>query len=164
MALQFAMQCQGETNWCWLAAAASVADFFATGPYVQCGLAQQLVTGLPPGVGCCASPVPSDCNKSGFPSAALTQVSHSQGSYANLAPFVDIQNEIRKGNPVVLRIIYAGSGVSHIIVVIDAFDQGGQQIFEVDDPDGPLRRTVLYNAGTYRNASISWGRTYYTKP
>ena len=164
MARQFTMERQDETNWCWLAAAVSVADFFANGAYAQCRLAGQLVTALPPGTRCCTNPAPGACNQPGYPSAALSHVGHSQGSYASLAPFVDIENEVRKGNPVVLRLVYAGSGVSHVIVVVDAFVQGTREFLKVEDPDGPFQRIIPYNGGLYRNVAIAWGRTYYTCP
>ena len=165
MTLAFSIQSQAANNWCWLAAASSVADFFATGPRTQCSLAQQLLT-LPPGTQCCANAVPASCDQPGYPSTALAQVGHSQGSYTPLAPFVDIENEINNGNPVVLRLVYTGSGLSHVVVVVDAFARGAHQFLIVDDPDprGPGRTQVMYSSSVYRGASFSWGRTYYTQP
>lgn len=163
----FTIQGQEQTEWCWLAVAASVADYFAgaaPGHHSQCALAQALVSTLPPGTQCCGNPTPTACDQPGLPSVALAHVNHSLGSRNQLASFADIANELTNGNPVALRLVYTGSGVHHVVAAIDAFVQGTQQFLEIDDPDGPFRSTVLYGATTYQNLQITWGRTYFTHP
>jgi hypothetical protein len=165
----FALQQQQAGDWCWLAVAASVADYFAgqTGSHRQCVLAQALIS-VPSGTQCCSNPTPVPCDQQGFPSHALGHLNHANGSQSQLAPFATIANEIATLRPVAVALRYTGSGVDHVIAVTDAVVQNGQQLLEIDDPASAAlpgsRPTVRYGASTYRNASISWLRTYFTRP
>jgi hypothetical protein len=159
------MQGQEEDNWCWLAVAASVADLHAlSGRLQQCQLAQNLVPNLPAGTTCCANPAPAECDVSGDSSLALHHVGHSQGSYMPLAPFQDIEREIRAGNPVVLQFVYNGSTVEHVVAVVDTQTNAGTHFLVIADPDGPFTDRIPHGSGTWRSASVSWSRTYYTCP
>ena len=169
MTLNFPVQSQEMGDWCWLAVAASVGDFFAgqQRSHLQCNLAQALVSPLPAGTQCCANPTPNVCDQPGYLSTALSHVNHDNGSDANLALFSKIENEILSGNPVAMVLVYSGSGVSHVVGVSDAYStQANQQFLRVDDPDPAVGNGIIipYGGTTYNNTSISWDRTYFTKP
>jgi hypothetical protein len=168
MALALTIQAQEEKNWCWLAVAGSVSNFFTGVQWQQCSLAQSLIASLPPGTTCCPTPTPTDCDAQGDPSQALNHVKHSRGSKANLAPFSDIANEIGKGNPVAVGLAYSNNNSSHVVLIINAWTVNGQDMVKIADPDGAnprMVRNVKYKTGgTGMSVPVSWGRTYFTKP
>jgi hypothetical protein len=162
------IQRQEMSEWCWLAVAATVGDFFAGRPrsYQQCNLAQALVP-IPPGTVCCSTPPAPPCNKPGPPSIALGHVGHGQTPpfVRYLAPFSRISSEITNGNPVVLAFRQTRTGVAHVVAVSAAFVSNGKQILRVDDPArGPPGRTIDYGSPVYNNIPISWEQTYFTQP
>jgi hypothetical protein len=164
MTLKFSIQPQEMGNWCWLAVAASVGDFFAR--QRQCKLAQALVSQLPAGTQCCDNPTPSACDQPWYLSTALSHLNHDNGSDPNLALFSKIENEIASGNPVAMVLVYTGSGLPHVVAVSDAYSTQGNQFLQIEDPDPAVGKpnVIPYGVTTYNNASILWHRTYFTKP
>jgi hypothetical protein len=120
MPLNLMIQPQEMSQWCWLAVAATIGDFFAGRPrsHLQCDLAQALVP-IPPGTACCSNPTPPPCNKPGPPSIALRHVGHGQAPpfVRYLAPFPRIANEISNGNPVAIAFSQTRTGIAHVVAV-----------------------------------------------
>src|SRR5471030_36347 len=72
--LNFAMQQQSQTQWCWCTVAACVGNYYgATIPWTQC----QLASWKFPACGdCCAAPLSGGCNSAASVMQALTHVGH----------------------------------------------------------------------------------------
>lgn len=162
--LSFAMHPQGEDNWCWLAVAASVADYYAGVVHRQCDLAQALVSKLPPGIVCCGRPTPTVCDAQGNPSVSLRHVGHASGSVHGLAPFNDLATEIANNRPVAISYVSKHSGVSHVVVVTDAFIRQKTEMLRFEDPDTASPTVVKYGDPPQTRLAISWVRSYFTKP
>lgn len=165
MALNFSIQQQEMGYWCWLAVAASVADFFAgaQGSHRQCDLAQMLVPSLPSGTRCCDDPTPGACDQTGFLSDALKHVSHFNRTEKHLSSFSTIENEITSGNPVALLLVYR-AGIPHTVAVSDAYEYNNQQILVVDDPDSLYGPGITILHGATHVPTASWNMTYFTQP
>jgi hypothetical protein len=167
----FVLQQQHGDNLCWIAVAASVADYHVgtAGAMQQCDLAQHLIASLPAGTTCCPPSgmpllVPSACDKAGTVSDALRYVLHYASETGALAPYVDIESEITVHNPVGLALEYS-NGVKHAISVVDTYtEETGEQVLVVLDPADLSK--IYYDYGSSDlggQQNITWRRTFFTK-
>jgi hypothetical protein len=51
-----------------------------------------------------------------------------------------------------------------VVAVIDTQTNAGTQFLVIADPDGPFTDKIRHGSSTWRSASVSWSRTYYTCP
>jgi hypothetical protein len=169
--VDFFLQQQHGDNLCWIAVAASVADYHigSAGATQQCDLAQHLVVSLPAGTTCCppgGTPplVPLPCDKAGTVSDALRHVRHYASETGALAPYVDIDSEITANNPVGLALRYS-NGFKHAVTVVDTYTEetGGQVLVILDPAD---LSQIYYDHGSSDlggKQNITWLRTAFTK-
>jgi len=113
--LDFSMQLQNQTNWCWAAVAASVGAYFAAaGAMLQCDVAN----GELGRTDCCGGGAAGPCNVYGLLASALNRVGHLRlWGYKKKATLAQIHSEIDALMPVCFRTASAGGG-AHFIAVI----------------------------------------------
>lgn len=161
--LNFVMQRQLETNWCWAAVSASVCDFFggpngpSGTPWKQCeivNVAHNLLT-------CCQDGSTYQCNQDGMLDQGLVIVSHLAGPALGRAEdFAYVQQEIDGGRPVGVRILWT-QGDAHAVIISGYDDQNGGQMVEVEDPwYGHSTYDIASFTSGYQSGKGQWNDTY----
>jgi hypothetical protein len=153
--LQFSMQSQMETNWCWAATTASVSRFFdSQSSWSQCNVANACLAN-----DCCASPDP--CNVEYVLDIPLTQTGNLQGAaFGGTDTRAALQAEIDAGRPVCCHISWDGGG-GHFVAV-SGYDWSTDDVFVNDPLYGS--DTVPFDkfATSYRDSG-TWDFTYHTQ-
>jgi len=157
--LDFIMEHQQQTNWCWAATSTSVALYYnAASGWTQCSVANTELTRTD----CCSTGASGPCNVSNVLNHPLSVVGHLDRMIPASTSFVDVQATIDVGRPLALRVAWTGGG-AHFLV-IDGYDAHGGQWVSVDDPIyGPA--DVLYTTmlSGYQGAG-TWTTSYLTRP
>jgi hypothetical protein len=158
VALNFNMQPQTQSNWCWAATSTSVSVFYSSlSPWTQCKVAN----GELGYSNCCNSPVPSPCNVGWYLDKALTRTENLV-TVTGPATFDQVRSEIQAGRPVGARIGWSGGG-GHFMCIYGCDTIGGTEYFDIDDPIfGKNQPTVATFSSSYQGSG-SWTHTYYTK-
>lgn len=155
--LRIALERQEQSRWCWAAIAVSLATFYGTRSVSQRQLVAEILGGDAPG---------EDRDRNA--DARLIDALVAVGCYAHWSPGrpdpARLNSEIESGRPACLRIVWAGSGASHF-VVIDGFAQGRDRPAEIEvaDPSGArsLHRLGEF-AKSYRGREAYCCETYWT--
>jgi hypothetical protein len=157
--LDFSVQPQEMTEWCWAAVASSVAQYLSpdgSGPD-QCRIAGGLLH-----KSCCTTPRPEACNATYELHLALDYVGCLRqmltSEYLNVE---DIAGELRAGLPIAIRVGW-DNGEGHYLCIY-----GLQKTFEgvklaLSDPifgDGAMLWSALIGGG-YQGAGGGWTDTY----
>lgn len=167
----FAMEKQGQDNWCWAAVAVSVArKYNSASAWTQCRLATAFYAQHGHNKNCCSNGL--DCSQP----QALSQVFAITGNLAGQAmahtvPFNDLVREIDAGRPVCVRIGWPTSPPSGHFIAITGYrvTESGGVFVEAQDPVNPpgsikeMPFAVLvsdYGAATDDGA---WTHTYLTR-
>lgn len=155
--LDFNMQAQTQSNWCWAATATSVSLFYRpTSAWTQCKVANAEL-GFSD---CCNSPVPSACNVPWYLDKALTRTDNFV-SIMGPVGFSQVRAEIIAGRVVGARIGWSGGG-GHFMVIHGCSTVAGTQYFDIDDPIyGKSQPTVSTFSDSYQGSG-SWTHSYYT--
>lgn len=129
--LVFPLQTQARSNWCWAAAAASVATFYGE-PKDQCRVAADHLTGV-----ACPNTKrydePGNDNKPQALDGPLSDLGHFRPP-ARLPPDFDaLSGQIESGRPICGRIRDSGDG--HFIVIVGYRVIGGIAEVVIADPD-----------------------------
>jgi hypothetical protein len=157
--LNFAMQHQEQTMWCWDASTVSIAKYYdAASTWTQCTLANNVLNRKD----CCvAAGQVSPGNQGQWPDAALQLVKHFNQRQNNALSSVQLGAEMTKSAPVVVNIAWAGGG-GHIVALRGRSTSGGVEHVSVGDPwygDSD----VTYDAFVNRyQGSGSWTVSYKT--
>ena len=156
--LNFTIQQQVQTEWCWSAVATSISHFYnASSAWTQCSLANAELGQTT----CCQNGSSSACNQPWYLERALQRTGNLQNWTGAPASYAAVQQEIGDSRPLGVRIGWSGGG-GHF-VVLDGYDTAGDQYLSVKDP--------FYGASTYSYAAFqtayqstgSWTHTYFTK-
>jgi len=169
--INFKVQYQEKSNWCWAAMALSVAKFYDSDfKYTQSDIANGELDRTD-----CSKEMPDDpCNKSGYLMSSLNRVDHFETWYvrrpkksSRLQDQVrrhiehEIRKEINHGRPLCARIAWVGGGAHFVGIYGYAADSadsklGGVAIADplwglsdVDWEDFPVRYRV---GGTYTDS------------
>lgn len=157
--LNFNMEAQLKSNWCWAATANSVSHFYAKilNPWSQCKIASN-----EQGLSCCDTPTPTGCNVPWYLSNAL-DCTHNYVSMSNGTMTWDaVKTEIDKGLVVGTRIGWNGGG-GHFMVIYGVSRIGSTRYFHIDDPIyGKSFLTVDQFSNNYQSSG-SWTHSYITK-
>lgn len=155
--VNFQVQGQLESEWCWAAVSTSVAHYYVPSSTVsQCQVVNQQLGRTD----CCSDPTSSNCNVPGYLDQALQYVGHyaseeGQGSYSDLA------GGLNSGNPPCIRIGWSGGG-GHFIGVYGC--QAGDTVLVTDPIYGDsLVGIDTLTGGTYEGNG-TWTNTYFTQP
>ncbi len=104
--LNFNMEMQPQSNWCWAATSKSISHFYATflNPWTQCKIA-----GAELSLSCCTNPVPGPCNIPWYLDRALTRTQNFV-ELKGVMTWESVKAEIDKGLIVGTRIGWDGGG------------------------------------------------------
>ncbi|QXI13480.1 papain-like cysteine protease family protein [Pseudomonas zeae] len=148
--LNFNMQKQTQTNWCWAAVSASVGNYYGTGNWTQCGVASTQLDR-----NCCNQPGP--CNVYGYLDSALQTTRSYNGMNQGSLQMSAIQNQINMGRPVGLRCAWYGGG-AHFLTI---YGTNGDYVLVADSIYGYSTRALNAFPRAY-NGGGNWTHTYFT--
>jgi hypothetical protein len=157
--LTVTMQTQDQTNWCWAAVAASIADYYGSNVKTQC----QIVTDMLPGAAtarCCTDGSSAQCNKPYQLLKSLGDVGHLAATGSEPKPLKPeiVQSEIGAGRPVGIQIFWRDTGGRHFIAVTGYAESS----VDVRDPFyGPTTTPYLKLRDDYLGRG-TWTRSYRT--
>lgn len=168
-AIDFTIQVQQQTRWCWAAVTASVADYFAArgGPPApaQCELATQLLH-FP----CCVVPLPPPPppywrgNMPYLLSAALGAAGHLANAVSKAVDFPAIKQEIVNSKPVCCRIYWDDDPNGHYVVIMGCHDDGHEQDVVVLDPSDTAPHEGSFPFDEFKSfGGGSWDNTCFTQ-
>ena len=158
LVLQFDMESQTQSNWCWAATSKSVSKFYsALSPWTQCKVASEELDNT-----CCDSPVPSACNVSWYLDKALTRTNNFVSMQSGTISWSKVKQELQNGLVVGARIGWNGGG-GHFMVIHGVSKSNGVEYLHIDDPIyGKSTLTYTQFATNYQNSG-TWTHTYFTK-
>ena len=157
--VNFRMQIQEQTNWCWCATALSVRYYFVpTSSMTQCEAANQILQRTD----ACATPGRAEVNKPWYLDDALDRLGHlGQPIITSPLPWSQLKSEIAAQRPVGCRTGWAGGG-GHFMC-IDGYLDGSTPMVAVDDPIyGPSDVTLAAFTGSYQGSG-TWTHSYKVK-
>ena len=156
--LDFTMQHQQQTNWCWAAVSTSVALFYEpVSTWTQCAVAN----GELGRNDCCDAGAGGPCNVYGFLGSSLARVGHLDQIVNSSSDFTDVQTEVNAGRPLCARTEWAGGG-AHFLAII-----GYRVLDEMVAVDDPWYGKSDVSYATFRSSyqgSGSWTDSYFTQP
>jgi hypothetical protein len=154
--LNFTMQTQTESNWCWAATSASIAQYYDPATtWTQCAVAN----GELGRNDCCGAGAPGPCNKTNVLDAPLKRVGHFNNMVGGTTTRDTLQQQLRAGRPVCARTAWSGGGAH--FVAITGYAPG--DLIEVDDPISGVSDVDYDVFTTSYLGSGSWTHTYFTQ-
>ncbi len=167
--LEFDLETQSQTEWCWAAVGVGVSKFYkpAGNSLTQCRLANTELERDD----CCGGGGATDCNVPTAPETVLAKTGNLDESKLDMmdspASFQDVQNEILNGRPLCCGIGWIVGG-GHLVVLHGAStdNSGGvvKQWVAVADPKyGPSDYLVEDFTDAYRQGAGQWLTSYFTR-
>ena len=158
--INFVMQHQEQTNWCWDATSVSVAKFYDPATtWTQGGLANTTFGRNDCSV---AAGQVSPCNWGQWPDGPLQTVKHLNQRLNNALTSAQLGAQIAKTAPVVVNIAWAGGG-GHIVALRGRSQVGGVEHVSVGDPwYGDSDVTYDNFRNTYQGSG-AWTVSYQTQ-
>lgn len=159
--LDFSVQRQMHSNWCWVAVATSVAHYYnPQSRWTQCAVANRELGRKD----CCGKS--SKCNITGHLKDSLALVRHAERhpelKSVGRISFSRVQREIDAGRPLGVRTQWRGGAGAHVLVVV-----GYHREFELLSLEDPLFGSSHWHYQAfwkdYRHSG-QWKNSYYTKP
>ena len=155
--LDFAMQHQQQTNWCWAAVATSVALFYdPASTWTQCTVANGELNRND----CCGAGASGPCNVYGFLDSSLTRVGHLDHMTGSSSTFAQVQTEITAGRPLCARTAWSGGG-AHFLAIIGY--RLLDEMLAVDDPWYGKSDVSYATFNSSYQGSGSWTHSYFTR-
>jgi len=158
--LDFAVQRQKQTNWCWAAVSASVAAFYnSKTPWTQCKVATAVT-----GTGCCGpTGAQPPCNVPNYLERALSTVGHYRGRKVGTITYSSVKNQIASDNPIGVRVEWP-NGDGHFVAIFGWRETSdGRQYIWVGDPNKGLREILLSDLRTgYGEDDGKWTHSYFS--
>jgi Papain-like cysteine protease AvrRpt2 len=161
-ALNFKMQDQEQSEWCWAAVAASTSMHYdPNSGWTQCKVAGAELQVQ----NCCQDPLPAACNKRWRVHSALRTTKNLTRFTTNAEKFSVVQHEIDSQRSLCARIGWKGSNSGHFVVIDGYDDSGGLQLLTVRDPNAKVR-TAIVNYATlvkgYQGSGV-WTDSFFTQ-
>ncbi|GAA0564943.1 papain-like cysteine protease family protein [Chitinophaga japonensis] len=156
--LNFNMEPQTQSNWCWAATSKSVSFFYSSflNPWSQCKIASAEL-----GETCCTAPVPGPCNVPWYLDRALTRTNNFV-SFQGTMTWESVKDQIDQGLVVGARVGWSGGG-GHFMVIYGVSKVLSIKYFHIDDPIyGKSVLTVDQFSNNYQGSG-SWTHSYITK-
>jgi len=150
--LNFSVQPQTQSNWCWAALSASVGNYYGTGSWTQCAVANAELGRN----ACCSQPGP--CNVYGYLDSALRTTRCYGGMREDRMQMPAIDNQLGMGRPVGLRCAWYGGG-AHFLTI---YGSDGGYLLVADSIYGYSTRALNSFPASY-NGGGHWTHTYFTR-
>ena len=157
LVLNFTMEEQVMSFWCWAAVAKSTFVFYAPGSnrWTQCKIAKIVCTKPT----CCTNP--PGCNDSKRLSDALRVTGNYVNERAGTITWMDIKTEINAGRLVCARIQW-NEGGGHFVSIYGVSKIGNSiKVYIADSIYGISIMTFTQFKNNYRSSG-SWSRTYFS--
>jgi len=163
VSLGFRAERQSQSNWCWVAVATSVANFFRPEDrWTQCKLANAV---LPVSVDCCRAGECKECDQPWQLEAALQRTHHLDQYIPSAVDPHKVTAQIHGGAPVCIRIRWTDNGATHFLGVSGVHYGPDERVyFELTDPiyrESSVSVSDLFRS--YQQRSCLWTDTYYTR-
>jgi Papain-like cysteine protease AvrRpt2 len=159
--LEFSMQHQRHSNWCWAAVATSIALYYdPESKWTQCGVANRNLHRR----NCCEKGSKCKCNVTGHLRHVLRLVRHAKRpcEIKRRIPFSRVEREIDAERPLGVRTQWRGGKEGHFLTIV-----GYHREFELLTVADPLFGRSHWHYGAfsknYRHSG-EWKNSYYTKP
>lgn len=167
--IDFNMQKQQHSDWCWAAVATSVDHYFDPGSaWCQCRLASKMAKIQKLKVRTCGSckirkPTPEACNCPWYLDKALKIVHRLKGKpkLSDLS-FSQISKKIKAGRPVCVQILWGKGPAAHFLVISGCTKgRKGERWLDIEDPDAGSS-TWLYEEfrSNYQYYQGKWCATF----
>jgi hypothetical protein len=157
--LNFNMEAQTQSNWCWAATSKSVSHFYSKlgNPWTQCKIASDEL-----GQTCCTTPVPGPCNVPWYLDRALSRTRNFVEIKSGTLTWESVKEQIDKGLVVGTRIGWNGGG-GHFMVIYGVSKILNIKYFHIDDPIYGKSVLTVNQFSTNYQGSGRWTHTYLTK-
>lgn len=154
--LDFVIQSQEQSEWCWAALSASIVNFYAGNDSLkQCEVVKKVL-----GRSTCCEDGSSDlCNQQFDIDSALRRLGHLARAQGNQPDFRIVDAEIKAGRPVGVRILWSDGG-GHAIVVYGVTDD--RQVIIADPASANDEAIVPFDGFVYKDIG-SWNGTLFTR-
>lgn len=153
--LNFQIQTQQHSNWCWAATTASVSDFYQNpAAWTQCQVAAACLFRQ-----CCASPTP--CDVVFTLDGPLKEVSHLKNVVPSAITAQAVHSEINSGRVVCCHISWPGTLGGHF-VAISGYDTGTNDLLIEDSLTGTHQLPYATFKSAYAGNGV-WDYTYCTQ-
>ena len=161
--LEMYMQYQQQSNWCWAAVSYCVYYFFCPGN--PRGISQcEVVNGVLNQTICCSQGDGSVCNQENFLNVALSWVNCFRFWMAEVTPYYLLQREILAGNPLGIRVQWAGGG-AHFLAIDGYYNDlpmWGSGITVKDSIYGYDYLPYDEVVDNYKKPGSKWTHSYFT--
>lgn len=157
--LNFNMEAQTQSNWCWAATSKSVSFFYSAllNPWTQCKIASAEL-----GQTCCTSPVPGPCNVPWYLDKALTRTKNFVELKYGTMSWEAVKAQIDAGLVVGTRIGWSGGG-GHFMAIYGVSKIFNTKYFHIDDPIYGKSVLTVSQFSTNYQGSGTWTHSYITK-
>jgi len=150
--LNFVVQHQAQSEWCWAAVSSSIANFFGSSNWTQCSLVNRQLNQIM----CCSYGSSGGCNQPWYLDQALTTVGHFRLFTVGSAALSQVQAEISAGRPLPVRIQWSNGG-GHFIAIAGC----ANNTLDIQDPWSG-QSTVDYETFIFSyRGSGSWTHCYW---
>jgi hypothetical protein len=153
--LNFVMQQQTQTQWCWAAVTSSVADYYNSHQMTQCALANWAFAQTT----CCTNGNSPACNKPYPLQAPLQQVQHLNQATLGGLSFPQIKTEINNSHPIAIGVAWSGGG-GHALAIA-GYDDANNTIDLRDPWYGSS--VAAFNGFPANYHSSTWHSSYTTQ-
>jgi hypothetical protein len=155
----FAVSKQLQPEWCWAAVSSSVAGFYGSNQWTQCGVASAELAPL----NCCGGDESDGCNQPWYLDKALVRVGHFDHMNASNSTFAGVQAEINGRRPLGCRIAWAGGGAHFVALGGWQIAADGSSYVNVCDPFyGPVQKKYDDFVSAYMAPGDGWTHSYFT--
>jgi Papain-like cysteine protease AvrRpt2 len=155
--INFSMQPQTQTNWCWSAVSVSTSKFYnSASQWTQCSLANQQLGQST----CCQSGGTTACNQAWYLDQALTETDNLDAWQSGTVTQQILEGEIVRRFPVGVRIGWSGGG-GHFVIVDGATTSNST--IHVEDPIYGTSDIAYSTLASSYQGSGSWTHTYFTR-
>lgn len=157
--IDFTMQQQLASNWCWAATSNSVSHYYwFLSRWTQC----KIVNAELGRSDACTVPTPAGANVPWYLDKALTRTDNLVSVHGGQATFAQIRAEIDAGRPVGARIGWTGGG-GHFVAIYGYSVWFGLESVDIDDPIYGKSHLSLADFAHHYRGSGTWTHYYLTK-
>jgi ABC-type bacteriocin/lantibiotic exporter with double-glycine peptidase domain len=154
--LAFTIQPQHQSEWCWAAVAASIANFYeGNNKLKQCDIVNKMLI-LDT---CCDDGSSDSCNQQFHLEPTLQRIRHLQRSQPGQPDFAAVVAEMTAGRPLAVRILWSEGG-GHVVVVYGVTDDRKVHIADPATPHDEI--LVPFDGFVYKDIG-TWDGSLFTR-